>query len=406
MANKFTEEQLENMSDEEFLKLNEDDIQIVEEPVKEEVSETPSDTNQTPEQVDAPEPELEEETSEEIQEEQVSAESEDELPEAEHIEESSSAEEVELEEEEDSEPEPVKGIVVPEGIDQTQVDTALGFYQKITAPIKADGREFQVRSPEDAIRLIQQGVNYSRRMGELKPMKHLNRMLTDHNLNDPQKLSYLIDLSKGNKTAIEKLLKDNNIDTLDLDIESEKKYQANNYAGNTQDNAFRDALDNTMQMPEGQDLIMEVQRDWDEVSKERLKQDPSILGNLTQMRQSGVYSKVVNELEYQRSLGYLTEVPFLQAFDQVGEAMAKNGVFDSTEQPAAKSGNSMAPLQAQPAQNTPLASGPRKVTAPKKAKPNPHLSSTPPSQQQQVQETEPSYDTMSDEDFLKMAPPS
>lgn len=305
-------------------------------------------------------------------------------------------------------PEAKKGsgnIIVPEGVTQEQVTSALGFYQKITAPFKADGKDFSVRSPEDAIRLMQQGVNYSRRMQELKPMKQLNRMLQDHGLASADKLNFLIDLSKGDKAAIEKLLKDNKIDTMDLDTEKETRYQGNNYAGNTQDNEFRDALETTMQSAEGQQLVGEIHKAWDPKSKARLKEDPSILGNLTQMKQSGVYDKVVAELDYQKSIGYLTDVPFLQAFDQVGEAMAKAGVFNTGEQPAAETGNQMAPLNSAPAQNAPVASGARKAPAAKKPKPNPHLSSTPPSKQSTQQTEEIDYDSLSDEEFAKLAPP-
>ena len=407
---KFTEEQLENMSDEEFLKLEEDSIEIV----QEEEQTTPPVEESEPKEEDTPEdkeddqqPETEDSTDEQLQdqdgqpfqssEEEDSDGSEQEEEEPQDSEDSAEVhDDAEEQEEEPAGPE----ITVPEGVDQAQVNAALDFHKKITAPFKADGKDFEVRSPEDAIRLMQQGVNYSRRMAELKPMKQFHRMLIDNNLNDVNKLSFLIDLSKGNKGAIQKLLQDNKIDTMDLDTETENKYQANNYAGSAQDNAFRDALDTAMTIPEGQALVREVSAEWDDMSKDRLKQDPSIIGNLVEMKRSGIYERIVKELQYQRSLGYLAEIPFLQAFDQVGEAMAKAGVVGATQQ-TEQSG--MAPLQASPA---PVASGGRKVTAPKKPKPNPHLSSTPPSQQQQVHDTEPSYDNMSDEDFLKMAPPS
>ena len=295
---------------------------------------------------------------------------------------------------------------LPEGVTVEQATTALDFFTKITAPFKADGKDFSVRTPEDAIRLMQQGVNYSRRMHDLKPMKAMTRMLQDHGLNDQTKLSFLIDVSKGDKTAITKLLKDNNLDPMDLDISGETGYQAKSYAGNPQDNAFRDALDNTVATPEGQALVGEIHQTWDEASKARLREDPSILGNLMELKQSGHYSKIVDELDYQKGLGYLTHVPFLQAFDQVGQAMRNAGVLDPQPQPA-PGANPMGQLHGntQP-QGQPVASGARKAPPAKKAQPNPHLSSTPPSSQTNQPSGEPDYGKMSDEDFLKMAPPS
>lgn len=295
---------------------------------------------------------------------------------------------------------------LPEGMDTASVDSAIGFFKAVTTPFKADGKDFSVRSAEDAIRLMQQGVNYSRRMQEIKPMKALNRMLTDQGLNDPEKLNFLIDLSKGNKEAITQLLKSHKIDPMDLDIEKETGYQAPNYQGNPQDHDFRDALDNALTTPEGQALVSHIHKDWDRKSKAKLRENPSILGNLQEMKASGVYDKVVEELNYQKGLGYLIDVPFLQAFDQVGEAMKKAGVFNVPTNEPAPNGNSMAPINSGQPQNEPLASGARKSSGMKKPQTNPHLSSTPLSKQTQgTVPTTPDFDKLSDEEFLKMAPP-
>ena len=293
---------------------------------------------------------------------------------------------------------------LPEGMTNEQVTAAVGFYEQISKPFKADGKEFTVRSPEDAIRLMQQGLNYSRRMEALKPMKHLNRTLQDNGLADPSKLNFAIDLMKGNKDAIVKLLKDHNIDPVDLDPENQSGYQATNYGGSSQDNAFRDALDTAMETAEGQSLVSHIHKDWDAESKAKLRNDPSILGNLNRLKAGGLYDKVVEELEYQRSMGYLVGVPFLTAFDQVGEAMNKAGVFN---QPVPDSqGTSMGELSAQP-QAQPIASGGRKPQGQKKPEANPHLSSTPPSKQSGTSGKPPvDFDKMSDEEFLKMPPPS
>lgn len=294
---------------------------------------------------------------------------------------------------------------LPEGMDSAKVDAALGFYEIMTKPIKADGKDFTVRSPEDAVRLIQQGVNYSRRMQEIKPMKAINRMLSDQGLNDPQKLNFLIDLSKGDKAAITQLLKSHKIDPMDLDTEKDTGYQARNYQGDPQDNDFRDALDNALATPDGQALVSHIHKDWDKPSKAKLRENPSIIGNLSEMKANGVYDKVVEELNYQKSIGYLTDVPFLQAFDQVGEAMKNAGVFNTQPNPAQSGGNSMAPLNSGQPQSQPVASGARKSTGSKKPETNPHLSSTPPSKQTGNVPKTPDFDKLSDEEFLKMAPP-
>ncbi|ACL81413.1 N4 gp57-like protein [Sulfitobacter phage EE36phi1] len=293
---------------------------------------------------------------------------------------------------------------LPDGMETAQVDEAIGFFKRVTTPFKADGKDFHVRSPEDAIRLMQQGVNYSRRMQEIKPMKQLNRMLQDHGLDKADQLNFLIDLSKGDKGAITQLLKSHKIDPMDLDIEKDSGYQAKNYQGNPQDNDFRDALDMALTTPEGQALVSHIHRDWDPKSKARLREDPSLIGTLQGFKASGVYDKVVEELRYQQSLGYLQGVPFLQAFDQVGEAMKNAGVFNSVN--PAKGGTQMAPIRGVQPQSEPLASGARKPQATKKPAANPHLSSTPPSKQTgNTGKPAVDFDKLSDEDFAKLPPP-
>ena len=42
------------------------------------------------------------------------------------------------------------------------------FYKVITAPFKANGKEVQLTDPNDVIRLAQQGINYSKKMEQLK----------------------------------------------------------------------------------------------------------------------------------------------------------------------------------------------------------------------------------------------
>ncbi len=301
---------------------------------------------------------------------------------------------------------PIKAIdfKLPEGMSADQATSAFDFFKKITASFKADGKDFTVRTPEDAIRLMQQGVNYSRRMQEIKPIKAMNRLLSDHGLNDPEKVSFLIDISKGDKAAITKLLKDNNLDPMDLDVSEETSYQTKSYAGNPEDNAFRDALDNLTTTPEGQALVSDIHSSWDDQSKAKLRENPGIMGNLLDLKQAGIYQQVNDELNYQKSMGYLTHTPYLEAFDQVGEAMKNAGVFKSSETPTPQS------IQMGQLQNTqqgqPLASGVRKATPPKKASPNPHLSSKAPTKQASVhQDASQNFDKMTDEDFLKMAPP-
>lgn len=274
-------------------------------------------------------------------------------------------------------------------------ENATSFFEKVSAPFKADGKEIQIRTPEEAIRLMQMGVNYSRRMQEMKPLRETHAMLETHGLNDPEKLNELIDLSKGSKEAIQKYLAKHNIDPLDLDTSKADAHTTPNYRSDPKDVAFQDAIDTTLLAEGGKELLSDVNRDWDDQSKEALRENPSIFGKLLEQRDTGVYSLIQKELLHQKTMGYLANVPFLQAYEQVGNAMEKAGVFKQTSQ---KTG--LAPID----------TGSRKsAPKPKTEQTNPNLSSASKSKlagSRDAAPTEPDYLSMSDEDFMKLAQPS
>lgn len=295
---------------------------------------------------------------------------------------------------------------LPAGVTQEQVND---FFKKLTGPIKADGREITVRSADDAVRLIQMGYNYSRRMEELKPIKALSAMLEANGLRDEGKLNFLIDLSKGKPEAIQKLLADHKIDALDLDPTKANTYTPQNHAVNPKDLAFREAIDATMAAEGGRELITDINASWDIESKSALREQPLIFQNLLAQMQSGVYVKIKTEMDYQKSLGYLTGVPFLQAYHQVGTAMQNAGVFNTptpTTQVQATDPGAGSVNQQQPA---PIATGTRKAPAQTKtAQPAPNVSSV---AQPRVISNRPSdpipqdYAGMSDAEFRKLPPP-
>lgn len=297
--------------------------------------------------------------------------------------------------------------VLPAGVTQ---DAANEFYNKLTGVIKADGREIRVRSADDAVRLIQMGYNYSRRMEELKPVKAMAQMLENHGLRDPEKLNFAIELMQGKREAIQKLLADHKIDALDLDPSKSVGYKPNNYQAHPKDVAFKEAIDATLVAEGGRELITDINASWDNESKAALREQPLIFQNLLAQMQSGVYGQIKKELEYQQSLGYLVGVPFLQAYHQVGTAMQQAGVFNA---PTAKTEvQSLAPVAQVPVnqgqQPAPIDTGTRKATAPKNP-PAPNVSSI---AQPRVISNRPSdpipndYAGMSDAEFKKLRPPS
>lgn len=192
-------------------------------------------------------------------------------------------------------------------------------YKEIMKPFKANGKTVEPRSPEEAVSLMQMGANYTRKMQELKPHRSALMMLQQANLMDPEKLSFLIDLDKGDPEAVKKFIKDRGIDPLEIDTSTDPAYLGGNHRVSDDDVAFNEALDEVTSTPVGVAMLQEVQATWDTASKDMLYKNPEVMTALAEQRESGVYAMIVAEVEHQRTMGTLpAQTPFLQAYMSVG----------------------------------------------------------------------------------------
>ena len=277
--------ELEQMSDEDFEKLAPPE-ETAEEPVKEEQVTDPKD--QEPAQ-DASDDEPQESAS--------------------------PAKEAEEPEEESKEEEP-KATETPQ-IDYKQ------FYETMTAPIKANGKELKIRSAEEAIKLMQMGANYTHKMQGLAPYRKKIQMLQNAGLLEDEKLNYLIDLASGNTGAIQKLLKDRNIDPLDMNVSDESKYVPGNHSVSDEEVRFQTVLDDLKSTPEGRETLSTV-NSMDQASLSEIWKDPSLMNTLHEQRQNGVYKLITDEIDHQKMLGNIPEgTPFLQAYKATGDYLLK-----------------------------------------------------------------------------------
>ena len=202
------------------------------------------------------------------------------------------------------------------------------FHDQVMAPFQANGKTLQLRSVDEAIQLMQQGANYTRKMQAIAPHRKVLMMLENNGLLDESKLSRLIDLEKKNPDAIRALVKEAGIDPLDIDVHEESTYTPGNHAVPDEAVAFQTTLDEVSSTPDGQETVREITASWDPESKAELWKDPSILGTIHQQRISGVYDRVVAEIERQRTIGAIpANVSLLNAYRVIGERMTQAGAF-------------------------------------------------------------------------------
>lgn len=196
------------------------------------------------------------------------------------------------------------------------------FYEKVMAPFVANGKTIKLKNVDEAIQLMQMGANYTRKMQDIAPHRKVLTMLQNNGLLDEGKLSFLIDLDKKNPEAVKKLVKDSGIDPMEIDTSVEPNYRAGDHRVTDDEVNFKTVLDEVTSTPTGAETVKVINDTWDPTSKEALWKSPEIVAVIHSQREDGTYAKIVEEMDRQRTLGQiLPNVPFLQAYKQVGDQL-------------------------------------------------------------------------------------
>ena len=275
-------------------------------------------------------------------------------------------------------------------------------YNQIMAPFKANGKEIKLENPDEVIQLMQMGANYTKKLQSLQPHLKMVKMLENNGLMDEGKLSFLIDLEKKDPEAIKKLLKDSNIDPMDINTDDESTYQAKNYAPSERETAFDNVLEDVLTTDDGKELVVIVQNEWDKASKDAIFKDPNVLQVLTKQKQSGVYAKIANEVERQQTLGKVPlGTPYINAYFNIGQAMQEQGLLAP---PAPNAQNPAPRPQADPTSEVQTRKVVNTGTAPRKPASNEakaNAAAIVSGKPQATSKAKPTYLSMSDEEFEK-----
>jgi hypothetical protein len=215
-------------------------------------------------------------------------------------------------------------------------------YEKLLAPFKANGKDFTIKSVDDAKALMQMGANYSKKMQQLKPHLKLVKSLEQAGLLSEEKINYMIDLMSNAPGAVNKLVKDRGIDPMELDAEKAGEYQAGNHTVSDTAMELDEVLDDLSTSPKIGDLISLVTKEMDHASRTEITKNPVVLRTLDSHMNTGIYDVIMTEMNREIVLGRLKNVPFLKAYEQVGDALQAAGGFDHLFQGST-------PKQAEPA---------------------------------------------------------
>ena len=213
---------------------------------------------------------------------------------------------------------------------ETRVVDYESFFKQVMTPFKANGREIKLTTPEEAIRLMQMGAGYGRKLQDLQPALKTLRMLEKNDLLDETKLSFLIDINKKNPEAIKKLIADSGIDPLDFDNQDNVSYTPTNHSVSDKEMAFQTTLKDVESSRGGTETIRLVNQTWDQESKAALWDQPEILKVMQSQRENGIYDQIVAEIDRQKLLGDISSnTPFLQAYQSAGDKLFPKAKADT-----------------------------------------------------------------------------
>lgn len=251
----------------------------------------------------------------------------------------------ENEKEQVEEPKPAKSRA-RKSVEAAEIPDSFDYkaaYESLFKPFKANGKEIAPRSMEDIVSLMQMGANYTKKMQLMAPMKRAVESLNKAGINE-EELNFLIDVHRGDKEAIKALLKRNEIDPMDVDLE-DMNYRPNANLASDEDVEFSDALQDAHDsLPRINEILKDT---WDAKSKEQLLQNPALIRGLHEEIQMGRFDGVQKIVESEKMFGRYKGVSDIDAYiDVVTKLVAQQQQQQGIAKPQAV--QSAAPRQSKP----------------------------------------------------------
>ena len=179
--------------------------------------------------------------------------------------------------------------------------------------IKANGKEFEM-TLDELKQTASKGMDYLKKTTALKPYRTMIAAMEENKVS-PEDINLLIDLKKGNKEAIAKLIKENEVDVYDLPEAND--YKPQEYRQSETALEMKEVL-STISKDAEFSRTSEIYDAFDDQTKAFLNEDPSRIVGLHNDVKTGVFDKVLPLAEKKAMIdGY--NAPFLQYYLQAGQ---------------------------------------------------------------------------------------
>lgn len=252
--------------------------------------------------------------------------------------------------------------------DVAELSDAEKNWKAITAPFRANNADMTIDTPEEAVKLMKMGVNYHKKMVAMKDDRAHIETLRDNDLLDPSKLNLLIAANKGDPKAIAKLIQDNSINVMDLEVDGASAYVAEDRSVTTSSIDLRDTI-SSIRGTDTFDRTMDiVGKEWDASSQDAVIGNPKVITTINDHLANGAYEVITNEVNKQRMLREdLNGMNDLQAYIKIGNELQDAGKFNQADKATdVQKPNNVAPKPAPKKTVSPKAAAARKAaSAPK-----------------------------------------
>jgi hypothetical protein len=170
--------------------------------------------------------------------------------------------------------------------------------EAIKRKFKANGQDFEFTDDEIMSQfegVFGKAMDYTQKMQKIAPYRKMISALEEESITQDQ-FDMALDILKGDKGAIKKLAADRDIDLSDLSFEDDDApYNPTRY-GKTDFEIKIDEIDSQISKdPEYSTTVDVIDKQWDDMSRKSVADNPDIILGLHNDVKSGVYAKVAPE---------------------------------------------------------------------------------------------------------------
>ena len=184
--------------------------------------------------------------------------------------------------------------------------------------IKANGKEYDM-SIDELKQMASKGMDYVKKTTALKPYRTMIAAMEQNGLS-AEDINLLIDLKKGNKEAIAKIVSDSKIDVYDIPDSSD--YTPTEYRVQESQLDMKEMIADISKDSEFS-RTSDIYSKLDENSKTAINNNPAMLAGLHQDIKSGLFDQVLPYAEKRAMIDGYSQ-PFLKYYMEAGSEYLKN----------------------------------------------------------------------------------